>query len=56
MSAISMADCSDKNEFRIYVKKAYPGVDYQIKIGHGHMSYSCECTEEYINELKRILS
>ena len=38
------------------VKKAYPGANYQIKKGHGHMSYSCECTEEYINELKRILS
>lgn len=37
------------------VKKAYPYANYRIEKGHGHMTYSCEYTDEYVNWLKDII-
>ncbi len=38
-----------------FVKKAYPYANYRIEKGHGHMTYSCEYTDEYVNWLKDII-
>lgn len=37
------------------VKQAYPHANYRIEKGHGHMTYSCEYTEEYVNWLQDII-
>ncbi len=37
------------------VQKAYPHANYRIEKGHGHMTYSCEYTDEYVNLLKDII-
>lgn len=37
------------------VKKAYPHANYRIEKGHGHMTYSCEYTDEYVNWLQDII-
>ena len=37
------------------VKKAYPHANYHIEKEHGHMTYSCEYTDEYVNWLKDIM-
>ena len=37
------------------VKKAYPYANYRIEKDHGHMTYSCEYTDEYVNLLKDII-
>ena len=37
------------------VKKAYPHANYRIEKGHGHMTYSCEYTDEYVDWLKNII-
>ena len=37
------------------VKKAYPNANYRIEKGHGHMTYSCEFTDEYIAWLQDII-
>lgn len=37
------------------VKKAYPHANYRIEKEHGHMTYSCEYTDEYVNWLKDIM-
>lgn len=37
------------------VKKAYPHANYRIEKGHGHMTYSCEYTDEYVEWLKNII-
>lgn len=38
------------------VKKAYPGANFYVEKGHGHMTYSCEYTDKYANWLKKIIS
>ena len=38
------------------VKKAYPKARYKIEEGQGHMTYSCEHTDEYVKWLKTICS
>ena len=38
-----------------FVEKAYPNANYRIEKGHGHMSYSCDFTDEYVSWLKKIL-
>lgn len=37
------------------VKNAYPHAHYRIEKEHGHMTYSCEHTDEYVNWLKNII-
>ena len=37
------------------VHKAYPHANYRIEKGHGHMTYSCEYIDEYVNWLKDII-
>lgn len=37
------------------VKKAYPHANYQIEDGHGHMTYSVEHTDDYVQLLKAIM-
>ena len=37
------------------VKKAYPHANYRIEKSHGHMTYSCEYTDEYVEWLKNII-
>ena len=37
------------------VKKVYPHANYRIEKGHGHMTYSCEYTDEYVNWLQDII-
>lgn len=37
------------------LKKAYPHAIYCIEKGHGHMTYSCEYTDEYVNWLQDII-
>lgn len=38
------------------VKKAYPLANYRVEKGHGHISYSCERTEEYVAWLRKIMN
>lgn len=38
------------------VKKAYPQANFRVEKGHGHMSYSCECTEAYVAWLREIMN
>lgn len=37
------------------VKRAYPHANYRIEKGHGHMTYSCEYTDTYVNGLRDII-
>lgn len=37
------------------VHKAYPHANYRIEKGHGHMTYSCEYIDEYVNWIKEIV-
>ena len=37
------------------VHKAYPHANFRIEKGHGHMTYSCEYTDEYVNWLQDII-
>lgn len=38
------------------VKKAYPLANYRVEKGHGHISYSCDFTEEYVAWLREIMN
>lgn len=38
------------------VKNAYPKANIYVEKGHGHMSYSCDYTEEYVDWLKKIIN
>lgn len=37
------------------VQQAYPQANFYVKKGHGHMTYSCEYTKEYVKLLKDII-
>lgn len=37
------------------VKKAYPHANFHVETGHGHMTYSCEHTDEYVKWLQEII-
>ena len=37
------------------VQQAYPKANFYVKKEHGHMTYSCEHTEEYVKLLKDII-
>lgn len=37
------------------VNKAYPYANYRVEKGHGHMTYSCEFTDEYVEWLRNII-
>lgn len=37
------------------IQKAYPYANYHIEKGHGHMTYSCEYIDEYVNWIKEIV-
>lgn len=37
-----------------YVRKAYPRANFYVEEGHGHMTYSCEYTDQYVSRLKSI--
>ena len=37
------------------VQKSYPHANFRIEKGHGHMTYSCEYTDEYVNWLQDII-
>lgn len=48
---------TDEKAYKTCIKgvtQAYPNANYIIKEGHGHMSYSVENTDEYIELLKSI--
>lgn len=36
------------------VKKAYPHANYKVEDGHGHMTFSVEHTDAYVEMLKNI--
>lgn len=38
------------------VTKAYPKSKIIVKKGHGHITYACECTDEYIHEIIKFLN
>ncbi len=38
-----------------FIQKAYPNANYCVEKNHGHMTYSCECTDEYVNLLQEII-
>ena len=37
------------------VQKAYPKANYRVEKGHGHMTFSCEYTKEYVAWLQDII-
>ena len=39
-----------------FLQKTYPNANYRVEKGHGHMSYSCDYTDEYVSWLKNIIT